>query len=94
MATTTTLKRPIRVTLEERDGEVVAVWVKHRYRFLFSDGRTLDVTSARDDSDLREAVLAYTKAERIEGVATIPLPEPAVAPRKRSVKRGVTPVSD
>lgn len=82
----TTPSPPVRVTLEERDGEVIAVWVKHRYRFLFSDGRTLDVTSDRDDSDLRRAVLTYAKAERIEGVATIPLPEPPV-PRKRIVKK-------
>jgi hypothetical protein len=75
---------------------VHAVWVKRRYRFMFSDGSTLDVIADRDDSDLRGAVLAYTKAERIEGTATLPLPEPEpeVVPRKRVMKRGATPVSD
>jgi hypothetical protein len=57
------------------------------YRFLLSDGRTLDVTAIRDDSDLRGAVLEFTKAERIEGVATIKEVEPPAMTRTRVVKR-------
>lgn len=44
---------------------------QYTFRFLFSDGRTLDVLSDRDDSDLRAAMLAYAEATKIEGVARI-----------------------
>lgn len=43
----------------EADGALVATWREHRVRFLLSDGRTIDVMTARDDSDLRGAVLDY-----------------------------------
>jgi hypothetical protein len=60
------------------------------FRFLFSDGSTLDVTAIRDDSDLREAARLYAKAERIEGVATVKEIEPpsiVVQPQSRRVPR-------
>lgn len=44
---------------------------QYTFRFLFSDGRTLDVLADRDDSDVRGAVLAYAEADKIEGVARI-----------------------
>jgi hypothetical protein len=88
-----TQHRPLRVRLEERDGVAYAVWIQQTFRFLFSDGRTVDVISERDDSELREAVRLHYKAERIEGVATLPPPEPP-ATRKRVMKRGATAVPD
>lgn len=68
-----------RVALQERDGEVFARYVWKRYRFMFSDGATLDVNAIRDDSDLREAVLSHhfgklvkdPKDGSIVGVATL-----------------------
>lgn len=67
-------------------GVLQAVWPQRLYRFMLSDGSFVDVLSARDDSDLRAAVLAYTKAERIEGVARLAEPDEsekaAVEPRK------------
>lgn len=56
------------------------------YRFLLSDGRILDVTAIQDDSDLRGAVLAFAKVERIAGVTTLKEVAPPAAP-KRVVKR-------
>jgi hypothetical protein len=44
---------------------------QYTYRFLFSDGRTLDVLADNDDSDVREAVRVYAEADRIAGVAKI-----------------------
>jgi hypothetical protein len=58
-----------------------------------NDGSCVSIRAIRDDSDLRAAVLEFTKAERIEGVATLPYAEPE-APRKMVRKRGATPVSD
>lgn len=43
-----------------------------RYRFMFDDGTTLDVLTDRDDSTVREAVLAWADKEAIAGVATVP----------------------
>ncbi len=62
-----------RLRLAERDGVLAAVYPLHQYRFLFSDGSTLDVVAYRDDSDLREAMLeaAGSGVERIAGVATV-----------------------
>jgi hypothetical protein len=57
------------------DGSVTATWPQHRYRFLLSDGSTLDVVTPRDDSELRSAILAYTKVDRIEGCARLPDPD-------------------
>lgn len=39
------------------DGSVVITFPERTYRFLFSDGRTVDVVSVRDDSDVRKVVL-------------------------------------
>jgi hypothetical protein len=55
----------------DADGVLHAAWPVRRYRFLLSDGRTVDVATPRDDSDLRAAVLAATKADKIEGVALL-----------------------
>jgi hypothetical protein len=90
------------IALQERDGEVFARYNWRRYRFMFSDGATLDVNAIRDDSDLREAVLLHhygklvkdPKDGSIVGVATLSVePEPQVKPppRKRSVRRVDTP---
>jgi hypothetical protein len=54
-----------------RDGKWVAYYEHTAYRFLLDDGRTVDVVAARDDSDLRAAVLERTGATRIEGVARV-----------------------
>lgn len=42
-----------------------------RWRFLFSDGQTVDVIATRDDSTLRAWVIKQTGADRIEGVALV-----------------------
>ena len=54
------------------DGTIVAVWPEHTYRFLMSDGATVDVRTISDNSDLRGALLQYLEAERIEGVVRLP----------------------
>jgi hypothetical protein len=67
-----TTKPPVRVILvEDDDGNVVARYREYTCRYLLDDGRTLDVRAARDDSEMRGAVLAFTKANKIEGVAVI-----------------------
>jgi hypothetical protein len=55
----------------DRDGVLHARWPRRRVRFLLSDGRTVDVITERDDSDLRAALLHHTKAERIEGSTVV-----------------------
>jgi hypothetical protein len=60
-----------RLEIVERDGIFHAVYPWNHYRFLLDDGQTLDVTAIQDDSNLREAILELTKAERIVGVATV-----------------------
>jgi hypothetical protein len=74
------------------DGVVVASYTWKTYRFMFSDGRFVDVRAIRDDSDLRGFVLEYAQAERIEGVARLdPAPEPA---RKSKPRKRVAVTSD
>lgn len=67
--------RPQRVRLKLRDdGDVVASWPVHAYRFLFADGTVLNVESpCNDGSVLREAVLAMRNVagDRIEGIAML-----------------------
>jgi hypothetical protein len=63
---------PEKLRLEPTDHGVRDMRKEFTLRFLLSDGRTLDVVSDRDDSDVRTAVLDYTKADRIEGVALLP----------------------
>lgn len=47
------------VTLERLgSGRYVAHWEAKRWRFMFSDGSTVDVESHADNSTLRAAVLA------------------------------------
>lgn len=58
---------------QEDDHTLMATWPLHRYRFMFSDGRTLDVLSPRDDSDLRGALLDHLGADAIVGVAQLPV---------------------
>ena len=65
MTTPKTPKRENPVVLRERDdGTLYATWPTVRVRFLLDDGRTVDVDTDRDDSDLREALLRYTGAGR------------------------------
>lgn len=55
------------------------------FRFLLDDGRTVDVVAHYDDSILRDLVLQSTGAERIEGVAKLPVPLPVDAALDPSV---------
>jgi hypothetical protein len=61
--------RRVALVKAAEDNVVVARWPTRTLRFLFDDGATLDVRTDRDDSDLRGAVLAWAKKDRIEGVA-------------------------
>lgn len=45
------------------DGAVVITFPERVYRFLFSDGRTVDVVCVRDDSDVRKVVLDLLAAD-------------------------------
>ena len=56
---------------EDNSGTLVATWPVRRHRFLLSDGRTVDVLTPRDDSDLRGELLAHLGVERIEGVVVV-----------------------
>ena len=80
--------RQVTLTLQD-DGSYIAKWPTLRYRFLLSDGRTVDIATSRDDSDLRAAVLTTTGAERIEGVVRLqeapPTPEKKVPTKRRRV---------
>jgi hypothetical protein len=44
---------------EREDGTLVATYVRRQFRFLLSDGDTVDVIAAGDDSDVRGALLAH-----------------------------------
>lgn len=58
--------------VEVSEGVLGVAYALGTYRFLLSDGRTVDVTNCiQDDSYLRSAVLDYTKADKIEGVARL-----------------------
>lgn len=57
---------------EEGDESVVVLHAKYPwrwFRFMFDDGRTIDVFAVRDDSYLREAVREHMKATKIVGAA-------------------------
>lgn len=79
------------VTLEPLgDREYLARWHMNRYRFLLSDGSTVDVESHTDSSTLRTALLELVSSQgkkdvSIVGVAdlTTPKPKPAAPARKR-----------
>lgn len=58
------------------DGTYAAVWPSFMLRFLLSDGRTVDVITDRDDSDLRGALLDACQVERIEGAARLQIADP------------------
>jgi hypothetical protein len=49
------------------DGLIAAEWPVQTVRFLLDDGRTVDVTTAVDDSRLREALLVHVGAEALMG---------------------------
>lgn len=72
-----TRKGPPPVVIETAEGgQHVARYTTSVFRFLFSDGDTLDVSAARDDSDLRAAVLRFAGTDvTIEGVAKLPRPK-------------------
>lgn len=80
-----------KVTLVPNGASLTAEYNWHLYRFLMSDGRTVDITAVRDDSDLRAAVLAATNANAICGVAVLAEPaEPEkVAVEQRKVAKRV-----
>lgn len=59
--------------VELGDGRYRAEWPNRwTVRFLLDDGRTVDVETARDDSDLRAALLEKFHAEKIAGSVTLP----------------------
>lgn len=60
-----------RVRIVDSDGVLYARRHVMLLRFMFSDGTTLDVMSDRDDSDVREAALAWAEKEAIAGVAEV-----------------------
>lgn len=53
------------------NGDLVAEYASTRYRFLLSDGSTVDVVALADDSTLRGEVLKAVRVPRIEGVAVV-----------------------
>lgn len=57
---------------ERSDGSYRAEWRTYTVRYMLDDGRTIDVETSRDDSDLRGALLAVTGAERIAGSVFLP----------------------
>jgi hypothetical protein len=59
---------------EDNDGELRAGWREHRVRFLLSDGRTVDVRTTRDDSDLRGALLDYLGGGQLAIVGSVVVP--------------------
>jgi hypothetical protein len=63
------------ITIEAQGGGLIAaVYVRHRYRVLLSDGAALDVEAIRDDSTLRAALLRHAgkgKDVSISGVAQV-----------------------
>ena len=82
-----------RIVLDpDGDGRLIVRYPSIVYRFLFSDGSTVDVEGHRDDSDLRGELLRVLKKEKIEGVATVSLEGAkslveAPVPRKRAVRK-------
>lgn len=77
------------------DGAYLARWHAHRYRFLFSDGSTVDVESPFDSSTLRGELLEVVSRDRktdvsIVGVAELAEPGPAKAPAPARKRRTTT----
>ena len=60
--------------IEQVDGHLQAVWPVRRVRFMLSDGRTVDVLTTRDDSDLRGALLDHLGGG-LAIVGSVQLPE-------------------
>lgn len=59
--------RPQCVLVPQPDGSYLATWPSFTLRFLLSDGRTVDVVTTKDDSDLRGALVELMGVERLEG---------------------------
>lgn len=100
MAAKAVPSRPMPTLVPHDDGTLLAVWPLSTVRFMFDDGRTVDVVTTRDDSDLRGELLKHCRAERIVGSTVLPgpaEPSPAVAgPARRTraprpVERPVDP---
>jgi hypothetical protein len=53
------------------DGRYRAEWPTTTVRYLLDDGRTVDVETPRDDSDLRGALLELTRAGKIAGAVEL-----------------------
>lgn len=76
------------------DGTLRAKYHWTTYRFLMSDGSSVDVVAVRDDSDLRGALLEHTKCGAIAGSVSLPYDEEPVPVKKKTIgrKRGASPV--
>lgn len=59
--------------VREPDGTWLAKWPVATVRFMFDDGTTADVTTTRDDSDLRAAVLRVLGKQGIAGSTVLPV---------------------
>lgn len=71
--------------------EYIARWLTRRYRFMLSDGTTIDVESHQDSSTLRTAVRELVSRElgvelAIVGVADL-TPPPVVAKKKAAPRK-------
>lgn len=65
-----------RVTITPNpDGTFDAVWTLRTFRYLLSDGRTVDVNAPHDSSDVREAVLEHFGVAKVVGAALLPAQE-------------------
>ena len=65
---------PTKVWFTEHGDALLVERRRHTWRFLFTDGTTVDVVGDRDDSDVRGALLAHLGKEAIAGVARLPEP--------------------
>ena len=70
---------------DNNDGTYTVAYEWRVFRFLFDDGRTVDVKGIIDDSTMREAVRMKFNAKAISGIAYIN--EPVEAPKKVPAKK-------
>jgi hypothetical protein len=83
------------LTIVEVDGTYVVEYKWRTYRFMFSDGRVVDVIGINDNSDVRGEALKFFKAERIEGSCRLPLEQqPIVTLQKTEVNEPAPPVDE
>lgn len=61
------------LTIVDVDGTYIVEYKWKTHRFMFSDGRVVDVIAINDNSDVRGEALKFFKAERIEGSARLML---------------------